>query len=152
MRARVCAKIREHILILWGIEDYGSKKCLVEDEFWSVFEITDEAIVHDAIEGGEWGGEWPCLSHTHARACSHTHTHMHIYTMASRTSPTSAHFYQNLHRCMDSCLPSPGQGNVAYLATVSAWHPSLLSCSVPAYCQERKQSSPLLNHLQNWCF
>ena len=81
MRARVCAKIREHILILWGIEDYGSKKCLVEDEFWSVFEITDEAIVHDAVEGGEWGGEWPCLSHTHTHACAHTLTHTCTHTL-----------------------------------------------------------------------
>lgn len=51
MRPRVCAKIRECILILWGIKDCGSKKGSVEDEFWSVFEIMGKAIAHNTAEG-----------------------------------------------------------------------------------------------------
>lgn len=68
MRARVSAKIRECILILWGIKDCGNKKCLVEDEFWSVFEIMEEAIVHDTAEA---------LPVTHTHTLTHMLVHMH---------------------------------------------------------------------------
>lgn len=52
MRARVGARIRECILIMWEIKDYSSKKCSAEDEFGFGFEIMDEAIMHDTVEVG----------------------------------------------------------------------------------------------------